>query len=90
MLVSPILRVPHGDCKSAGSAAFRSRMEMENVGRDLPDRRAWLLRRCDLVSHRVRPPVRRDAVILDYALGALVTIGLLIYLVYVLVRPEKF
>jgi K+-transporting ATPase KdpF subunit len=29
-------------------------------------------------------------VILDYALGALVTIGLLIYLVYVLVRPEKF
>ena len=28
--------------------------------------------------------------ILDYALGALVTIGLLIYLVYVLVRPEKF
>lgn len=26
---------------------------------------------------------------LDYALGAFVTIGLLIYLVYVLIRPEK-
>ncbi len=27
---------------------------------------------------------------LDYGLGALVTLGLLIYLVYVLIRPEKF
>lgn len=27
---------------------------------------------------------------LDYDLGAFVTIGLLIYLVYVLIRPEKF
>jgi K+-transporting ATPase KdpF subunit len=28
--------------------------------------------------------------ILDYVLGAIVTICLLIYLVYALVRPEKF
>jgi len=27
---------------------------------------------------------------LDYALGAAVTIGLLFYLVYALIRPEKF
>jgi K+-transporting ATPase KdpF subunit len=27
---------------------------------------------------------------LDYALGGAVTFGLLIYLVYALVRPEKF
>ena len=27
---------------------------------------------------------------LDYTLGAIVTIGLLVYLVYALVRPEKF
>jgi K+-transporting ATPase KdpF subunit len=26
----------------------------------------------------------------DYVLGAVVTIGLLVYLVYALVRPEKF
>ncbi|HEY4135571.1 MAG TPA: K(+)-transporting ATPase subunit F [Alphaproteobacteria bacterium] len=26
----------------------------------------------------------------DYALGALVTLGLLIYLVYALIRPERF
>jgi K+-transporting ATPase KdpF subunit len=26
----------------------------------------------------------------DYVLGAIVTIGLLVYLVYALVRPEKF
>ncbi|HTW33566.1 MAG TPA: K(+)-transporting ATPase subunit F [Rhizomicrobium sp.] len=28
--------------------------------------------------------------IIDYALGALVTLGILFYLVYALVRPEKF
>jgi K+-transporting ATPase ATPase F chain len=27
---------------------------------------------------------------IDYALGAIVTAGLLIYLVYALVRPERF
>ena len=27
---------------------------------------------------------------LDYTLGALVTAGLLIYLIYALIRPEKF
>lgn len=27
---------------------------------------------------------------LDYALGALVTLGILVYLVYALVRPERF
>lgn len=26
----------------------------------------------------------------DYALGAIVSIGLLVYLVYALIRPEKF
>lgn len=26
----------------------------------------------------------------DYVLGGLVTVGLLVYLVYALVRPEKF
>jgi K+-transporting ATPase KdpF subunit len=28
--------------------------------------------------------------IIDYGLAAFVTLGLLIYLVYVLIRPEKF
>ncbi|MBV9572263.1 MAG: K(+)-transporting ATPase subunit F [Alphaproteobacteria bacterium] len=27
---------------------------------------------------------------LDYALGAFVTLGILIYLVYALIRPERF
>jgi K+-transporting ATPase KdpF subunit len=27
---------------------------------------------------------------IDYVLGAIVTIGLLVYLVYALIRPEKF
>jgi K+-transporting ATPase KdpF subunit len=28
--------------------------------------------------------------VFDYALGGLVTVGILFYLVYALVRPEKF
>lgn len=28
--------------------------------------------------------------ILDYALGGIVTVGLLVYLVFALVRPERF
>jgi K+-transporting ATPase KdpF subunit len=28
--------------------------------------------------------------IIDYGLGAIVTVGLLIYLVYALIRPERF
>ena len=27
---------------------------------------------------------------LDYTLGAIVTLGLLIYLIYALIRPERF
>ena len=27
---------------------------------------------------------------LDYVLGAIVTVGLFVYLVYALIRPEKF
>jgi K+-transporting ATPase KdpF subunit len=30
------------------------------------------------------------AMIFDYALGGLVTVGLLVYLVFALVRPERF
>jgi K+-transporting ATPase ATPase F chain len=30
------------------------------------------------------------AMILDYALAALVTLGVLAYLVYALIRPERF
>ena len=31
-----------------------------------------------------------DAMIFDYGLGAAVTLGLLAYLVYALIRPERF
>jgi K+-transporting ATPase KdpF subunit len=30
------------------------------------------------------------SMILDYMLGALVTVGLLVYLIYALIRPERF
>jgi K+-transporting ATPase KdpF subunit len=34
--------------------------------------------------------VRRVAMILDYSLAAIVTVALLIYLAYALLRPERF
>jgi K+-transporting ATPase KdpF subunit len=34
--------------------------------------------------------VKERAMILDYVLGAIVSVGLLIYLVYALIRPERF
>jgi K+-transporting ATPase KdpF subunit len=30
------------------------------------------------------------SIILDYALGGLIALGLLVYLVYALLRPERF
>jgi len=41
------------------------------------------------VGLRTRPLVRRDMRISD-ALELLLAVGLLIYLVYVLIRPERF
>jgi K+-transporting ATPase KdpF subunit len=37
-----------------------------------------------------REPFAEDAMIVDYVLGGLVTAALLIYLGYVLLRPERF
>jgi K+-transporting ATPase KdpF subunit len=34
--------------------------------------------------------VRRAAMVFDYWLAGIVTVGLLVYLTYALVRPEKF
>jgi len=31
-----------------------------------------------------------NSMIIDYGLGALVTVGLLVYLIYALIRPERF
>jgi K+-transporting ATPase KdpF subunit len=34
--------------------------------------------------------VRADAMIFDYSLAGLVTVGLLVYLIYALLKPEQF
>ena len=39
---------------------------------------------------RLRQAFESAAMTLDYVLGAVVTIGLLGYLVYALIRPERF
>jgi K+-transporting ATPase KdpF subunit len=43
-----------------------------------------------LVRNRLRPSVEANTMSIDYVLGAIVSVGLLVYLVYALIRPEKF
>ncbi|PIK70417.1 K(+)-transporting ATPase subunit F [Methylobacterium frigidaeris] len=52
--------------------------------------RPGLLRPVAWLRLLVRTPVRRPAMTLDYGLGGLMTLGLLAYLAYALVRPERF
>jgi K+-transporting ATPase KdpF subunit len=42
------------------------------------------------MSPRATASEEPHPMIIDYALGGIVTVGLLAYLVYALVRPERF
>jgi K+-transporting ATPase KdpF subunit len=53
------------------------------------DRRR-LLCRIDRLRLRLRPAVTGSVMIFDYSLAGLVTAGLLVYLVYALLKPERF
>jgi K+-transporting ATPase KdpF subunit len=64
--------------------------EQSHVGRRHAGNRVWLFRAVDRLRLRLRPALRGAAMIFDYSLAALVTAGLLIYLVYALLKPELF
>jgi K+-transporting ATPase KdpF subunit len=51
--------------------------------------RARLLRIVDRLHDRLRSALRRTAMIFDYSLAGLVTVGLMIYLTYALLKPER-
>ena len=51
---------------------------------------ARLLRAVGRLHDRLRPALRRTAMIFDYSLAALVTAGLMFYLTYALLKPERF
>jgi len=59
--------------------------EVQNAGRDIPGHRAGLLCR----RHRLYLALRA-AVMGDYILAACVTLAVLGYLVFALIRPERF
>lgn len=68
-----------------------ARQEHANDGLRLDRARPCLLRRLDRLHLRLRPPVREIApMIFEYSLAGLVTVALLVYLVYALLRPEYF
>jgi K+-transporting ATPase KdpF subunit len=41
-------------------------------------------------AHACEPPLRRTKMVFDYSLAALVAAGLLCYLIFALLRPERF
>ena len=72
-------------------AAVVSRKEQTDVGPDSGGRCHRRFRGVDRLRLRLRPALKGpNPMTLDYWLGAIVTVGLLVYLVFALVRPEKF
>jgi K+-transporting ATPase KdpF subunit len=67
---------------------FRS--EHSHDGRHYGGTCRRLLRGVDRLRLRLRTALRRDAMIFDYSLAGIVTAGLLIYLIYALLKPELF
>jgi len=70
--------------------APRTSQGATHAGRDLVGRRPGILRPVDRLRVRLRTPLRRTPMLIDYILGGVVTVALLIYLTYALLRPEKF
>ena len=63
---------------------------LHDVGPDPVGHRAHLLRGGDRLHVRLRPTLEEAAMIFDYSLAALVSVGITIYLVYALLKPEQF
>jgi K+-transporting ATPase KdpF subunit len=63
---------------------------ISNVGPHHAGHRIWLLRPSCRLRLRVQSALRGIPMIFDYALAGLVTAGLLFYLTYALLRPERF
>jgi K+-transporting ATPase KdpF subunit len=70
----------------AGWLSLPSEIGGMDAGRDFPLCRDGILCR----HHRLYPDLREAVMGADYILAACVTVGLLSYLVYALIRPERF
>jgi K+-transporting ATPase KdpF subunit len=94
-----------GICRAALSLTWRNRfsrlwveLRLENKhnkgarhdGRPDGGPRAIIVRRRDWLHLRLREAVTEVAMLFDYSLAGLVSLGLLIYLTYALLRPERF
>ena len=68
----------------------RPQREIDHARRSARRGRLCVFRRCRPLRCRLRPDLKESAMLVDYGLAAAVTLGLLAYLVYALIRPEKF
>ena len=67
-----------------------TRLENCDDGRRHDGDRLRLFRAVDRLLLRLRPALRGTVMIFDYSLAGLVTAGLLVYLIYALLKPELF
>jgi K+-transporting ATPase KdpF subunit len=71
-------------------AAVVSRKEQTDVGPDSGGRCHRRFRGVDRLRLRLRPALKEATMIFDYSLAGLVTVGLMIYLIFALLKPERF
>ena len=77
--------------ESFGAARAALAKVISHVGDHRDRSRTWLVRSFDRLRLCLRPALEEEAAMLfDYWLAGLVTAGLLAYLTYALIRPEKF
>ena len=81
----PVVALQHGVAPTIGAQEEHSHDGHSDAGAGLR-----LLCPCDRLHLRLRTAVTERIMIFDYALAGAVSFGLLIYLTYALLRPERF
>src|SRR6266702_7337064 len=86
----PFPPTPAGRLRNSCAGHKRRNEEYPHDGHSNAGAGLRLLRPCDRLHLRLRTAVRERTMIFDYALAGTVSFGLLFYLTYALLRPERF
>jgi K+-transporting ATPase KdpF subunit len=91
-LQETLIRIKIARRRQASDAALLENFCLENSddGRCYDGDGFCLFRAVDRLLLRLRPALRGTAMIFDYSLAGVVTAGLLLYLIYALLKPELF
>jgi K+-transporting ATPase KdpF subunit len=76
--------------REASTKIYKLALEHTHDGRRHDGDRFRLFRAVDRLCLCLRPALRGTIMVFDYSLAGLVTAGLLVYLIYALLKPELF